>query len=152
MAGEIRSFRYALWDTASVTDGGFGVAASTNIGPIAPGGSTIPADAEVLSEEVSTGSAQVGANIEIVLRILGATPTAALVTAKDANPPTEGYLFVTNLAGDAYTQYGPGTISHCAVSGESTERGRQSFTVRFVARGDTPEDILKRYVATVTLP
>ena len=145
------SAKTVLYDDSPVTDGGFVVAASTNLG-ILGAGSNIP-DPEALNEDFMGGRAAVGGSIDLLFRILGTggADVATINALADANPPTEGYIFVVNKSLTRYVEYLV-TFQEAIEQGSGTDSKRVAWLLRCFGLGDKIADFMTVYTATVILP
>ena len=151
MAAIHNSAKTVLYDDSPVTNGGFAAALSTNLG-ILGAGSNIP-DPEALNEDYMGGRAGVGGTIELLLRILGTggADVATINGLADAQPPTEGYIFVVNKSLSRYTQYQV-TFQEAIEQGSSTDSKRVAWLLRCYGLGDKIADFMTVFTATVILP
>lgn len=148
-SGHNSSFK-AAYHTTAITGGSIG--ATTTMGNIAPG--SISVDRQENVQSGSGVSVSVGATRRISLNILGdgsvGTWLATLQTAKNANPPTTHFLYITNIGLSGYTIYGPGNWETGHRKGKGGDAERQSVMCVFYCEGDTAEDIEVEDDNTVT--
>lgn len=150
MAASQLSVRRAYFAASALTT--VDISTATLLGVLAED-SEIP-EPENVTDGTMLGPAEVGATLTLNLRILGSGGAAltTLQTAKDANPPTDIYIYVPNRSGTAVTRYGPMIVSQAYALGDQTDPKRQSFRVRGTIMADTSESAVVRYAGTVVLP
>ena len=137
----------AWYHSAAIAGGGL-TSGGTALGSLVEDGTELN-NPEILTEPFFVGEASTGASISGVLRILGTTIPAAMVTAAAANPPTEVYLFVANVSQTKYTQY-KCRLTEPFQEPTSTSPKRTAWMVGFTAKGDAVSDFLTVIEATVT--
>ena len=137
----------AWYHSAAISGGGL-TAGGTALGNLAEDGTELP-NPEILTEDFFVGSASTGATFSGVLRILGTTIPAAMVTAATANPPTEAYLFVANISQKVYTQY-KCRLTEPFQEPASANPKRTAWMVGFTAKGDAVSDFITIEEVTVT--
>ena len=152
MSSATRSARYLLKHTDPIADGDFATAGATLIGNLADGSTTPEPSSEF--DTYMGGKAEVKGTVEHEYRIIGPAEAviAEIKAAKDANPPTEGYVFIVAHNKQSYTQIGPGTFTGAIPIGNKTDRQRAGIKTGFYAEGDTAEEVYKPIEAAVTLP
>lgn len=143
-----RSARRVFWSDTKITDGAF--AGATELGSIAPG-SELP-DVEVLNAGPAFGFApETGGQIgPFNLMVFGDTPEAALVTAKEASPPTYGYLHVLNAnTANGYSIYWVHPLAARALA-RTAERAKAMVQYRFYGEADSPEELAENVDVAAT--
>ena len=152
MSSATRSARYLLKHTEPVLDGDFATAGATLIGNLADGSTTPEPTSEY--DAYMGGKAEVSAEVEHEYRVIG--PAEAVIAdikaSKDANPPTEEYVFIVAHNKQSYTQVGPGVFTKAIPVGNKTDKQRAGIKTGFYAEGDTAEEIYKPTESAVTLP
>lgn len=136
MPSAIRSVRRVFWSPTKILDGDFSTA--TDLGTLAPG-AELP-EPDVLNAEGFGFDAEVGATIAPSLMVYGTAVEAALVTAKNANPPAYGFLHALNANGIGYTWYNVHPKSAFAVPRQN-DRQRQMVAYVFFGESDSPEEL-----------
>ena len=152
MSAATRSARYLLYHTAPVGDGDFDAAGAILVGNLADGGKDDEPDAEF--DAYAGGKAEVMGSVEHEYRVIGPAEAtiAALKAAKDANPPTDLFVFIVAHNKQSYTQIGPGTVTKAIPIGNKSDRQRAGIKMGFYAEGDTAEEIYKPIEEAVVLP
>jgi hypothetical protein len=145
MASVSQSARRVFWNATKITDGDF--SAATELGTLAPG-AELPLP-EVLTADGFGFTAEVGATIAPNLMVYGTSVEAALTTAKDASPPTYGYLHVVNANLASYSWYWAHPVQAYAVP-RQTERQRPMVSYGFFGESDSPEELVGNVVEAVT--
>ncbi len=137
----------AWYHSAAIAGGGL-TATGTALGNLVEDGTEL-SNPEVLTEDFFVGSASTGATFTGVLRILGTTIPAAMVTAAAANPPTEAFIFVSNISQTVYTQY-KCRLSEPFQEPASATPKRTAWMVGFTAKGDAVSDFITIEATAVT--
>lgn len=150
MAASQLSLRRAYYHTAELTT--VDISASTLLGTLSE--DTELPEPENVTDAFQTGEAEVGAIVDVNLRVLGSGSgvLSSIQTAKDANPPTELWFYFPNRSGTAVTRYGPAIVKQAYALGDQSEPKRQSYRVRFKVVQDTSELAVQRVAGTVVLP
>jgi hypothetical protein len=136
MASVAQSARRVYWNATKITDGDF--SAATEIGTLAPG-SELPLP-DSLTADGFGFNAEVGATIAPSLMVYSTTVVAAITTAKDASPPTRGFVHVINANDSGYSWYKVHPVAAFIVP-RQTERQRPMCAYSFFGEEDTAEEV-----------
>jgi hypothetical protein len=150
MAASQLSTRYVLWHTSELTT--VDLSTATMLGTLA-GDAEVP-EPESTMDPFQGGEAEVEARIPVNVRVIGAggTPMTTLQTAKNANPPTSGWLYFPNRSLTNVRRIGPFTPARANQVGNSTNPMRKSWRLRGLVVGDAAEEIDKTVEGTIVLP
>ncbi|MAQ95040.1 MAG: hypothetical protein CMM84_16115 [Rhodothermaceae bacterium] len=147
MATTSQSARRVFWSPTPITDGVFTNA--VELGTLAPGaeiGSVEP----TLAGPAFGFSPEVGGEISpFTVLVFGTAVEADLTTAKDAVPPTYGYLLVANANLGGYSWYHVHP-TQARIVPRGTERQKPMVAYGFYGEGDAPEELAGNYDVAVT--
>ena len=118
-----------------------GLRTATELGSLAPGSELPDVTPQTTGPEFGF-SPEVGGEIgPFTLMVFGDTAEAALVTAKEAVPPTYGYLHVLNAnTANGYSWYWVHPQSARALS-RTNEKAKPMVAYTFYGDADSPEEL-----------
>jgi hypothetical protein len=143
--------KHAVWSATQlnvVTDA-LDLSGATDLGPLAPGGDLGTLD--VATADAFGLRVAVGASKSPVVVTYGDAVDAALVAARDASPPTTGYLYITNKSNTRADEFKVSPFAAHPME-VTDEEARARVYYAFHADGDVPQDFHRVLTAAVTLP
>ena len=141
------SAKRALWSPTKLLTVNLGTA--IDLGPLAPG--TALGDPSVATADGFGRKAGTMASQDITIVAYGAVVVAALVTAAGANPPAEGFIYITNKSGTRADGFAVSVVTaHLMPVTDDAARARVRY--QFYADNDTVEDFHTVIAGTLVFP